>query len=83
MRILPNEFDIAHCFGIVQGTENPLLLASFNFSPETNEYFYYKTSNVASVMLVPFPLVSLLPDGKKVEANSDTCLQGLGMVEVI
>lgn len=79
--MLSNEFDIARCFGILQGTENPVLLASFNFSLETKEYFYCKTSNVASVMSVPFPLlVSLLPDDK-MEANSDTCLQGLGMVE--
>lgn len=80
--MLLNKFDIACCFEILQGTENPVLLASLDFSPETNEYFYYKTSNIVSVMLVPFPpLVSLLPDDKKMEANSDTCLQGLGMVE--
>lgn len=61
--MLPNVVDIACCFGILQGTENPVLLVSFNFFPETNEYFYYKTGDVASVTSVPFPpLVTLLPD---------------------
>lgn len=49
--MLPDEFDIAHCFGVLQGIENPHLLGSFSFSPEADEYFHYKTSNVVG----PFP----------------------------
>lgn len=76
-----NECDIVGCFGILQGTENPISLAIFSFSPENNGCFYYRISDVASVVLVPFPsLVSLLLD-EKVEVNSNTFLQGLQVME--
>lgn len=67
--------------GILQGTENPVSLARFSFSPENNGCFYCRISDVASVVWVPFPsLISLLLD-EKVEVNSDTFLQGLQVVE--
>lgn len=79
--MLWNECDVVGCFGILQGTENPVSLASFSFSPENNGCFYYRISDVASVVSVPFPsLISLLL-GKKVEVNSDTFLQGVQVVE--
>lgn len=79
--MLGNEFDIVGCFGILQGTGNPASLASFSLPPENNGCFYYRISDVASVVSVSFPsLVSLLLD-KKVEVNSDTFLQGFQVVE--
>lgn len=67
--------------GFSRGEKNPVSLASFSFSPESNGCFYYRISDVASVVSVPFPfLISLLLD-KKVEINSDTFLQGLQVVE--
>lgn len=78
--MLSNECDVVGCFGILQGTENPVSLASFSFSPENDGCFYYRISDVASVVSVPFPsLISLLLD-KKVKVNSDTFLQGLQVV---
>jgi len=53
--MLPNEFDIACCFGLLQGTENAVLLASFNFSPEniftTRPVIFHQLCRSVSLLL--------------------------------